>query len=104
MTRAIHWPTDSSLLWDTWRVASRLLRRGREMDAQAVPHRFHGRKIKRLHLSITRYSSSKSKKRQRLMQQFFRTLIERVNWIVGIVEQFCQYAERSRSLAGADRR
>ena len=23
----IHWPTDSSLLWDTWRVASRLLKR-----------------------------------------------------------------------------
>lgn len=25
----IHWPTDASLLWDAWRVASRLLRRGR---------------------------------------------------------------------------
>ncbi len=27
----IHWPTDTSLLWDTWRVASRLLRRGRAL-------------------------------------------------------------------------
>ena len=30
----IHYPTDASLLWDTWRVASRLLSRAREIDAE----------------------------------------------------------------------
>ena len=57
----IHWPTDSSLLWDVWRVASRVLKRGRKIARATCPHRFHDRKIKRLHLFITRYSKSTSK-------------------------------------------
>lgn len=86
----IHWPTDSSLLWDTWRVASRILRRGRLLERSCVPHRFHDRKIRRLHLTITRYSKSKSKKRKRLVNRCFCTLIKRVSWIVGIAREFCQ--------------
>jgi transposase, IS5 family len=94
----IHWPTDSSLLWDTWRVASRILQRAREEDPSSVPHRFHDRKIKRLHLTITRYSASKAKKRKRLVKKSFRTLIRRVAWIVGIAEEFCQVATSYASL------
>lgn len=94
----IHWPTDSSLLWDTWRVASRILRRARTLDSNSVSHRFHDRKVKRLYLDITRYITSKSKKRKRLVKRSFRTLIQRVAWIVGIAEQFCQLARSSRSL------
>jgi IS5 family transposase len=56
----IHWPTDASLLWDTWRVASRLLRRGREIVLESCPHRFHDKKSKRLYLLITRYIKSPS--------------------------------------------
>jgi IS5 family transposase len=74
----IHWPTDASLLLDTWRVASRILQRGRSCEPSYVPHRFHDRKIKHLQLTITRYSASKSKKRQRLVKRSFRTLIRRV--------------------------
>ena len=44
----IHWPTDSSLLWDTWRMAARLLREGRTINRQTCSHRFHDRKTKRL--------------------------------------------------------
>ena len=84
----IHYPTDSSLLWDTWRVASRLLQRGREIVPESCPHRFHDRKIKRLHLYITRYIPSKSASRQRRVKADFSTLIERTGWIVAIVEQF----------------
>jgi IS5 family transposase len=94
----IHWPTDSSLLWDTWRVAARILRRARDVHPAMVPHRFHDRKIKRLHLTITRYSSSSSKSRKRLVQQTYRTLIERVDWIVAIAEQFCHQAASSSHL------
>jgi len=71
----IHWPTDSSLLWDTWRVASGLLKRGREIEPESCPHRFHDRKTKRLHLFITRYAKSPSKKRQREVKRAFRTLV-----------------------------
>lgn len=88
----IHWPTDSSLLWDTWRVASRLLKRGRSLAPKACPHRFHDKKTKRLHLFITRYAKSSSKKRQRKVKGAYRALIRRTAWIVEIVEFFCELA------------
>jgi transposase, IS5 family len=85
----IHYPTDASLLWDTWRVASRLLKRARAIDSVSVPHRFHDRKIKRLYLYVTRYMPSKSESRQRQVKANFRTLIERTGWIVAIAREFC---------------
>jgi IS5 family transposase len=88
----IHWPTDSWLLWDTWRVASRLLERGRKIARETCPHRFHNQKVKRLHLFITRYAKSTSKRRQRAVQAAYRTLIARVEWIVEIAVFFCRWA------------
>ena len=88
----IHYPTDASLLWDAWRVAARLLVRGRDLDPASCPHRFHDRKIKKLYLYITRYISSTSKKRQRRVKASFRTLIERTERIVAIAEGFCASA------------
>lgn len=95
----IHYPTDSSLLWDVWRVASRLLSRARDAHPSRVPHRFHDRKIKRLHLTITRYSKSPNRSRKRLVKQAHRTLIVRVAWIVLIVEEFCRDFHASPSMA-----
>jgi IS5 family transposase len=92
----IHYPTDSSLLWDTWRVASRLLKRAMEIVPGCCPHRFHDRKIKRLHLYITRYMPSKSDSRQRKVKESFRTLIERTDWIVAVVGEFCVNQAGSR--------
>ena len=88
----IHYPTDASLLWDTWRVASRLLIRAREVAPESVPHRFHDRKIKRLYLYVTRYMPSKSESRQRKVKAAFRTLIERTGWIVAMAGEFCAQA------------
>jgi IS5 family transposase len=88
----IHYPTDASLLWDTWRVASRLLKEARGIDRASCPHRFHDRKIKKLYLYITRYISSKSKRRQRKVKAAFRTLIERTGRIVAIAAEFCDWA------------
>lgn len=91
----IHWPTDSSLLWDTYRVASRLLGRGRTICPESCPHRFHDRKIKRLHLFITRYSTSTSKNRRRKVKRAFRTLTERVGRMVENIRDFCLLARAS---------
>jgi IS5 family transposase len=88
----IHWPTDSALLWDVWRTASRELKKARAIAEHLVPHRFHDRKVKNLHLFITRYSISKSESRKRRVQQCFRALIERVERMVRIVEEFCEKA------------
>jgi IS5 family transposase len=88
----IHWPTDASLLWDTWRVAARLLRQGRALAPETVPHRFHDRKTKRLYLFITRYAKSKNARRQRKVRVTFRQLIARVEWIVEAAGWFCDWA------------
>jgi IS5 family transposase len=94
----IHYPTDSSLLWDTWRVTTRMLGRARAILRESVPHRFHNRKIKWLYLYITRYMPSKSESRQRQVKANFRTLIERVEWIVAIAGDFCEAYRSSSNL------
>ena len=88
----IHWPSDSGLLWDSWRVAARLLRRTAQIDQRLCPHRFHDRKVKNLHLFITRYAKSPSKRRQRAVRAAHRKLIARVELIVGIAEEVCMFA------------
>ena len=95
----IHYPTDASLLWDTWRVASRLLTRAREIFSESCPHRFHDRKIKRLYLYVTRYMPSKSESRQRQVKAAFRTLIERTGWIVAIAGEFRAQAASGQNAA-----
>jgi transposase, IS5 family len=95
----IHYPTDASLLWDTWRVASRLLVRAREIFSESCPHRFHDRKIKRLYLYVTRYMPSTSASRQRRVKATFRTLIERTGWIVAIAQEFCAQAAARDNVA-----
>ncbi len=95
----IHYPTDASLLWDTWRVASRLLKRARELAPQIVPYRFHDAKIKRLYLYVTRYLASKSPRRKRHVKSAFRTLIERTGRIVVIAEEFRDWAVKQADFA-----
>lgn len=95
----IHYPTDASLLWDTWRVTSRLLKRAMEIAPGCVPHRLHDRKAKRLYLYVTRYMPSKSESRQRTVKKSFRTLIERTDWIVAVAEEFCVSQAVSRGNA-----
>jgi transposase, IS5 family len=85
----IHYPTDASLLWDTWRVVSRLLKQAMANAAGSCPHRFHDRKIKRLYLYVTRYLPSKSASRQRQVKAAFRALIERTEWSVAVAEEYC---------------
>ena len=84
----IHYPTDSSLLWDSWRVTARLLRRARKRCGYPLGHRLHDKKVKGLHLFITRYVKSTSKKRQRAVRGKFRTLVQRVRWVANIAESF----------------
>jgi IS5 family transposase len=92
----IHYPTDSSLLWDSWRVLARLLREGRSLAPQGREHRFHDRLVKRAHLRITRYAHSPTKARRRFVRKCYRELIGHVRWIAQIAEGFCA---RSRSHA-----
>jgi transposase, IS5 family len=90
----IHYPTDASLLWDVWRVASRELKKAREIAETLVPHRFHNRKVKGLYLYITRYIVSKDEGRQRQVRKRFRALIARTEQMAGIVADFCEKARK----------
>ena len=84
----IHYPTDSSLAWDSWRVLARLLKRGRRFSLTLVSHRFHNKKVKKLCLYMARYARSKVKSRRREVETWWRKLIARLQWIVGVAEGF----------------
>lgn len=74
----IHYPTDSSLLWDCYRVTSRLIARVREYDAQVVgPGRLQDRRVKRLMLRITRRAANKEDDRSKLKRPY-RALLAHV--------------------------
>ena len=94
----IHWPTDSSLLWDAYRVIARELSRARQIDPLSVPWRFHVKKIKNMEFFIARYSKSTSKKRLRQVRRKMKELIVRVEEILEKVDKFVAWAERSTSL------
>lgn len=84
----IHYPTDSSLLWDSFRTVARLVRAvQKELPQLGLNHRFHDKKVKKLATFIARNASSKSKKTQRKVNQFYATLIQRVSWILGVGRQ-----------------
>jgi IS5 family transposase len=94
----IHWPTDSSLLWDTYRVIARELTRARQLDPLSCPWRFHDKKIKNMDYFIARYSGSHSKTRLQTVGQKMKTLIARVEEVLGKAEQFVAYAKCSTCL------
>jgi IS5 family transposase len=91
----IHWPTDSSLLWDSYRVIAREMSHAREFAPHYVPWRFHPKKIKKLHLFVTRYANSTSKSRRRKVRQTLKTLIVRVEEVLEKAETFVAWAQRS---------
>ena len=94
----IHWPTDASLLWDSYRVLTRLVRRARPLLAGLLDHRFHDRKAKRHYLYIARYSASTAKTRQREVKARFGELIGSVRRVLGIAEQVHAAARQSCSV------
>lgn len=78
----IHWPTDSTLLWDTYRVVARLLERAREIDASVGGSgRLHLRRAKREALTITR-AAAKRGTRARSLKRPYQRLIRRVEGIL----------------------
>lgn len=83
----IHWPTDSSLLWDTFRVLSRLIERAREIDPTSVGNRrLHNKKAKKLATKIAR-KASKNPGARKGLEHLYLKLIEMVTGI-------CEWGEQ----------
>ena len=81
----IHYPTDSSLLWDSFRTVARLGQSiQKELPLLDLHQRYHDRKVKKLATFIARNASSSSKATQRQVKQRYRKLIESVRWIHGV--------------------
>lgn len=78
----IHWPTDSSLLWDIYRVLARLIVKLREVDSGLVePWRLQTRRAKRLQQKIARRAAKKGQNRDRL-EPLYCELIRLVEGLV----------------------
>ena len=85
----IHYPTDSSLLWDIYRTLWQHVQALRERVLEKFKGRFHLKKIKKLHLFITRYSKSGNKKRLRAVAKVRRLLLTRVETSLTKVMKWC---------------
>jgi IS5 family transposase len=81
----IHYPTDSSLLGDSFRTIARLVRGiQKDLPHLGLQHRFHDRKVKKLATFISRHAAHKTRSTQRTVQRHFRKLLGSVRWIHGV--------------------
>src|SRR3990172_6332406 len=79
----IHWPTDSSLLWDSYRVLARLIERARQLDGEVVgERRLHLRRVRRDALAITRKAAKRPD--PEALKPLYRGLLERVDGICSL--------------------
>lgn len=81
----VHWPTDSSLLWDTYRTLGRIIERIREIDPVMVgDRRVLLKKVKRLQQKIARKASKNAPSAEALKPLFIR--------LFGLVENILQWS------------
>ena len=81
----IHWPTDSSLLWDSYRTLGRLIGQARDIDPKAVGNRrVHMDRVKKTATKIARRARSKGRKAPNLKPLFKR--------IIRHVEGICEWS------------
>jgi len=91
----IHFPTDTSLLWDTYRVLSRLIAQcSTEVPAWNLGNRFHLGKIKKLFTFVSTHSGRKNKSTARRVKMATKTLVERVSAICDTAQCYLDNAHR----------
>lgn len=98
----IHYPTDSSLLWDVYRVLARLIVKLREMDADLVgTRRLQTRRAKRLQQKIARRAAKKRHDRDRL-KPLYSELIGLVETVVTWTVELRDAVKRGQHVACRD--
>jgi IS5 family transposase len=91
----IHFPTDNGLLWDSYRVISRIIRTiNKEEPSYNIGNRFHDKKIKKLYTFIATHSSGKKNNIKRKIKRFMKILIERVENICDTTRVYLDHANR----------
>ncbi len=95
----IHYPSDSSLLWDSYRVFSRLMKRGKKhISGMQFKHRFHPKKVKSIQYKIVRNVNKRKKGTKRYLKKMYRKLIARVEWILEVSNKFVGFQGMSFAL------
>lgn len=90
----IHWPTDSSLLWDTYRTLARSIERIREMDPVVVgERRVLLKKVKNLQQKIARKASKNARSAEALKPLYIR--------LFGLVGNILQWSDQIAELLAA---
>lgn len=75
----IHYPTDSHLLWDSFRVLTSIIKKlKRQCPSIALKNRFHDKKVKKLYTYISRNAGSPSTKTKQKVKKSYNSLIEQV--------------------------
>jgi IS5 family transposase len=78
----VHYPTDSSLLWDSYRVLSRWIKSVREYDAEVVGSgRLQDRRVKRISQLIARRGNQKETHRWKLRKPY-KALLSQVEHVL----------------------
>lgn len=91
----IHFPTDNGLLWDSYRVISRIIRAiNEEEPSYNIGNRFHDKKIKKLYTFIATHSSGKKKNIKREIKRFMKILIERVDNLCDTTRIYLDHAHQ----------
>ncbi len=86
----IHWPTDSSLLWDSYRVIARLVDSVRELDPEVVDdRRLQVKKAKKLHSKIARRSGKKGVV-SKIAKKHYKALLDLVRGILEWAGEICE--------------
>ena len=94
----VHWPTDSSLLWDVYRTLDRLIRQAREIDPEGVgTRRLQARRAKRLQQKISRKAANKGRSAQQLKSLYLQ-LIPMVEDLFGWARSVRKELAKSRRL------
>lgn len=91
----VHYPTDSHLLWDVYRVVARIVRRLRDAVPSLVSEkRLHERAAKRLHTRIGRASSRKTEEGRREKERLYGRQIKLVDGILAWLPSLCERVRR----------
>lgn len=96
----IHWPTDSGLLWDTYRVLARHVQAIRRICPTLVSDkRLHAKRAKQLHSRISRSARHKTAEAKVKRKRLYGRLIVLVGGILDWIPMLCARARAESSRA-----
>jgi IS5 family transposase len=83
----IHYPSDSHLLWDCFRVIVRHIRRYKDKGKLVgINFRFHNKKVKKLYTYISRHAGNKSKRELQKIRTFYVKLMDQVSRVIELAK------------------